>query len=271
LETARQSDFYTVELRDLDPMGIERALSDVEGKCAPIIRDTVAAQRLPIGEELDVLLNFVSISVVRVPSWRATISSHIDRVIKRLAETAFLGPSGAKRLRKSLESSGRRVTDEEIGRLQAFVVSGEYDADFERNWHVWMMLEANKVLLRLLAMRHWSVWVVDDGVPDLVCSDRPVALMSRYELPGGLSPSFGTPNTMLTIPLSKRVALVSYLEEIPDRYIMDQEDVALVNTLTGLWGNQIYSAEADWIWSMGVGKFGGAGEYLQSFQQADPP
>ena len=162
-KTARANDFYTVELDNLDPMGIEKALADVEGMCAVVIREIISQKRLPTGDSFGVLLNFVALSTVRVPSIRSTHSHFIDQVVKKLSHLAFLGPEGAKRLRDMSKLEGKSLPDDEIQKLQTFVESNDYDIKLEQNWHIQTMIESVNVLLPLLANRHWAIWAAADG------------------------------------------------------------------------------------------------------------
>jgi len=250
-KSARANNFYKVELGELDPMGIEKALAKIEGLCGTVVRNVITQEEMPTGDDFDILLNFVALAFVRVPSIRSTHSHFIDRVAKKLGRLAFLGQDGAKRLRELSESEGQPLSDEELQQFQDFVESDDYTADLEQNWHVRTMIDSANVLLPALALRHWAIWTVADESPDLVCSDRPVVLWASPPLSGMLSPNFATPNTLLTIPLSRRALLASRLEEMPsDRYIMDSVDVALMNTFRAMYSNQIYSSQENWIWTM---------------------
>jgi hypothetical protein len=51
----------------------------------------------------------------------------------------------------------------------------------------------------------------------------------------------------MTLPLTRRVLLVSQFEPLPnDSYIMDEKDVALMNTCRTMYSNQMYSAQENW-------------------------
>jgi len=215
-----------------------------------VIRETVTSKRLPTGEDFDVLMNFVALSFLRVPSIRTTHSDFIDRVGKSIARRAFLGEDGAKRLPENLAAEGKSISDEELQKLQAFVESDDYTVNMDQNWHVQTMHESFNALLPALFHRHWGVWTVADDAPDLVCSDRPVTLWAS-DLPPLIPPNFATPNTMLTIPLSRRVLLSSRLEDsVPEPFELDSVSVALMNTLRATWANQIYSAQENWAWTV---------------------
>jgi hypothetical protein len=246
--TAKENNFYTVaELTDV--MAVEKGLSQVEGKCAPVVRDVVANKRLPSGEDFQILLNFVALAVVRVPNVRAQFGRVVDQMTKRAFLPALLGQNGAELLRYLAAMDGQSISDEEIQELQAFVASGEYDIDLDRTWHIQTMVELFGRMLAALSQRNWAVWTAADDAGDFVCSDQPVTLWD-LQWPPSLPPHFAQSNTMLTFPLSRRVMLVSQFEELPsDSYVMDRTDVALMNTHRTMYANQIYSAQEHWTWT----------------------
>lgn len=262
-KTARETDFYRVDLANMDPVGIEKAFSDVEGKCATVVRDVIADKRLPTGDDFGTLLNFVAISATRIPIIRSTIAAGIDGLMKQFGRQALLGPEGAKRLREIPENAS--MSDEEMVQFQAFIAGNDYTIDVDQNWHIHTMLEAIDALLPALAKRNWAVWSVAEGAPDLVCSDRPVALYATKQFPPLLPPGFGTPNTLLTLPLNRRVMLASQFEEMPaESSVIDRDDVAAMNSLQALHAIQVYSSVEDWVWVDGNGVAAGSQAYLDS-------
>ena len=247
-KTAKENNFYRVDMKGGDPMGIERALADVEGKCATVVRDIVKSQKVPADrEQFEVMLNFVAIAAVRVPIIRQTHSEFIDKVTKDVVRLGFLGTDGATLLRKLSKTEGKPLTDEEIQQIQHGIENDHFTYNLDQNWHIQTMIEVAGALLPALGMRNWGVWTVADDAPDLVCSDRPVTLTATAPFPPLLSPAFGTPKTLMTLPLTRRVLLVSQFEPLPnDSYIMDEKDVALMNTYRMMYSNQMYSAQENW-------------------------
>ena len=246
--TARENNFYRVDVENADPMGIERVLADVEGKCATVVREIIQTQKIPADkEQFEVMLNFVAIAAVRVPIIRQTQSEFINKVTKEVVRLGFLGTEGANLLRKLSESGGKPLTDEEIKQIQQGIENDHFTYNLDQNWHIQTMIEAVGALLPALGKRNWGVWTVADDAPDLVCSDRPVTLTPTEPFPPLLPPAFGTLKTLLTLPLTRRVLLVSQFEPLPnDSYIMDEEDVALMNTYRTMYSNQMYSAQENW-------------------------
>src|SRR5690348_5249737 len=52
--TAKSNNFYRIETDSGDPVGMEKLLSFIEDKCAPVVRNAVANKRLPTADDFDV-------------------------------------------------------------------------------------------------------------------------------------------------------------------------------------------------------------------------
>jgi hypothetical protein len=83
-------------------------------------------------------------------------------------------------------------------------------------------------------------------------------------MPGPYPLGFGTPNTVLSIPLNRRLALVSMIEVQLPRRRLSRIGVAEVNSATGRYSNQLYSSEADFVWLMRNGSIGNATDLLNA-------
>ena len=248
LRTARENNFNRVDLEGLDPMGIEKGFSKMEDLSATVIRELVSSKQLPTNEDdFNVLLNFVALTAARVQSVRHLHSERIDKIMDDISRMAFLGTDGDKVLRKLAEAGGETLSDDVVLKIQDCIANKHFTYDMDKNWHIGTTMEAVNVLLPALAKRNWAVWTVADDAPDLVCSDWPVVPIPTQPFPPLLSPNFGTLKTLLTVPLTRRVLLASQFEPFPsDSYIMDSEDVALMNTYRAMYAKQIYSAEKNW-------------------------
>jgi hypothetical protein len=111
-------------------------------------------------------------------------------------------------------------------------------------------------------VRKWCLWIADDAAPDLICSDNPVAPTSAVPMPGPMSPAFGTPNTIVSVPLNRRIALLSMIEEQLPALKLDRKGIAAVNSMTATYANQLYSPESDFVWTMADYRVGNADELL---------
>jgi len=83
-------------------------------------------------------------------------------------------------------------------------------------------------------------------------------------MPGPMSPAFGTPNTIVSVPLNKRMAMVSMIEEELPHIRLDRQGVAAVNSMTAMYAGQLYSSEPDFVWIMKDGEVGNAANLLEA-------
>ncbi len=84
-KTGHQRDFYSVDLGPAVHSATfeSKVLSEVDGKCSSVIRETISNQRLPEGEDFSVLLNFVALSFVRLPRTRQLVNQVTDHVVQQ--------------------------------------------------------------------------------------------------------------------------------------------------------------------------------------------
>jgi hypothetical protein len=210
-------------------MVFEKKLAEIEGRWSGLLRRVSETRMLPDGDDFGDLIMFVAFMAVRVPRIRETIDKFLDEVRRK---EAFA--------RKWLRETGRAVYGEEQ--------TDEGALEFDRTQHVHEMIRLAGVLGPLLAERRWNLWITTDDAPDLICSDSPVAPHWFVPISGPWPPGFGTLNTIVTIPLNRRMAMASMLEFDLGPRILDREGVAQLNSATGMYANQLYSADADFVW-----------------------
>ena len=70
-KVATRRDFNRVEIPDEDPYYVEKRLGELlDGPAAPVMHALTASPRVPSDEELNILLNFVSLQMTRSPRFR---------------------------------------------------------------------------------------------------------------------------------------------------------------------------------------------------------
>jgi hypothetical protein len=87
---------------------------------------------------------------------------------------------------------------------------------------------------------------------------------SRLVLHGLRAMNFGlgSPDTFVSLPLSRRMAIVGTYEEPIPRMTLDRTDVAALNSATAMCANQIYSPAPDFVWMMRGWRIGTAAEFM---------
>lgn len=248
-QAAHQRDFYAIDAGpDGDAMAVEKALSVLESRWSIIVRDVIQQRTIPDGESFGDLMMFIALMAVRVKRIRKVLSDFTDRVSKAEIFAICSTEEGRAHFRNFLVEQGFTVSDEEFEDLISYGRSGCFSVDFEKTWHIQQIIQMASYLGPILSLRKWVLWPVEDTAPDLICSDSPVA--PTWVVPTAGSPAFGTPNTIVSIPLNRRLALVSLLEVQLPAKLLDREAVAALNSATGMYATQLYSSNPDFAWSM---------------------
>ena len=110
-------------------------------------------------------------------------------------------------------AEGVDCSDTEAERMRKFIASGDYTIDLDRTSHVQKIVELVHATLPLLAQRSWSLGIAISEAPDFVCSDAPVSAAPTARFGNQDVLHLGNPNTLLTIPLTRRVVLIGRYEK----------------------------------------------------------
>ena len=236
-KAACEGDFYKGDLGpDVDPMWLERALgSVVEPLMAEVLRFILDTKEIPpCGQAHDVFLNLVATSFVRGRAMREQTSLSIDANMRELladlassdADNAFL---------KALKDTG--LSAEEFLSLNN---QGAFQYDFDRVTYLKAMIDATSLVLKAFARRDWTVRIVADDAPDLICSDAPVGIIAlAKEVPL----VWFDPNALVVMPLSRRVAVIGSLKDVEHPDFLGTMHVARINTSIIRAATEAYCSE----------------------------
>lgn len=269
--SAHKRDFHAIEpAPGGDPMGVEKSLAQVEGQWSAALAAVIDKRVLPEDDSFGDLMMFVAFMAVRVVRIRNILSNFIDRVSKAEIQLMLATKEGQEHFRKTLEELGHEMSDDEFEQLVSFGKGDEYDVNFEQTWHVQEMVRMAVTHAPLLSLRKWSLWIAEDSSPDLICSDSPVASTWAIPMPGPMPPAFGTPNTIVSVPINRQIVLVSMIEEELPAISLDRDGVATVNSMTAMYANQLYSSEPDFVWTTSNYRVGNASELLDALGKQEP-
>jgi len=262
-QSAHIRDFHRIEAKpDGDPMIYEKTFAVFESKWSPVVRQVIQRREIPDDESFSDLMMFVAFMAVRVPRIREIQSEFVDRVSKKELHATFSTEVGRTSFRKFIEESGQVLSDTEFNEMVTYGLSGAFEVDFEQTWHVQQMGQSALYLEPILSQREWVLWIADDDAPDLICSDSPVVPTLASSVAGPNTPGFATPNTVVSIPLNRRIALVSMMEKrLPPRRL-DRTTIGAINSATGKHANQLYMPENDFVWQMKNRQIGNANDLL---------
>jgi hypothetical protein len=265
--SAHQRDFHAIESGPVgDPMAVEKALSQVEGKWSAATRSVIRDKLLPSDDAVTDLFALVAFMALRVRRIRSEIKEFIDRASKDELRATFSSREGRENVRRALANQGNELDEAELADLAEFIERDAYEVNFDQTWEVQTMIGLSIRLLLVLGMRRWSLWVVAEDAPDLICSDSPVSLTWLTPSVEPYSPGFGKANTLVTMPLSRRLALASSFEPLMERRIIERREVAEINSRTAMLATQLFSADPDFVWRMGDNRLGNASELIAALE-----
>lgn len=224
LTAARETDFNKCELgSDTDPMWLERILGEeIEPEMAKVLAFIIGARDIPsCGMAYGIFLSFVALSRVRGAAVRDLNTKLFDFHLKEL-------------LRKDA-SRDNQILNQIKDNLD------KYDFDVDRKWHIKTMLDEYECCYEICSLREWTLRVVADGIPDLVCSDSPVGVIPLVD--GEIPTSWSDPKGMIVLPLNRRTVAIGLAKEFDLPEFLDTRWVAFVNASTIQDANQIYRAD----------------------------
>jgi Protein of unknown function (DUF4238) len=248
-QAANQRDYYAVDLGpNEDPSAMEHILGRLEGECSRVLREIVEQERLPRGYDFDCLLNFVALTIVRIPRTRTLVSHLTDEFFKYHLRGALASPDGWQQFRQVLGSQGRQIRDDECDVYRQFALGGDYKVDLDRTSHVQMMVQMIDPLLRALAARHWSLGIAGEDAPDLIYSDAPVTGWPTRHADSATPVTLNSPNTVLSFPISRRLIVLATFEKRPTILEVNQQGIAGFNTFTATRARQIFTASPEFTY-----------------------
>ena len=238
-EAGHRRDFYRVEDPSVrDPLAIEKIFSDIEGKVAPLLRSLFHEKRGPIdGSELGLLVEFLTIQWIRVPSFRTLV----DRTVRAKHREELLGTP--ERWKAALEKTGVSLDDPHTDYAKMLEMIDSKDVTFSAQPGFYLQLGANVIpdIEKALHRTHWGWLVSPTG--QFIGSDSPIAFDGEEGEPIG----FGT-NCVMVYPVTRYLLLYGTSEPIPTPYVTTKL-IAQHNTFMMLsTDEQIYSFREDFHW-----------------------
>jgi hypothetical protein len=232
-------DFYRLSDDELDPVMVERALSEIEGAVAPLLKSVDQERRLPGREEFQKLLYFVAIQWARVPSFRPLVFKMFESVTREeLAKALKSEESWEKTLQEA------RIAEDAPGAeyesMLEFERSGKFNITVQTEWYIQQMFRAAEQIFPTLQKRNWNQAISPTG--SFIGCDSPVILEGPKEQMMGFRNA-----ELITYALSRYVLLYSTLEE--SNLFVNRKFIAHVNTLSLRRAEQrVFSHVPDFCW-----------------------
>ena len=271
-EIAHQRDFYRIEVADVDPNLFEKTFGAFEGQVAEVVRNLVVSQQPPDGDAFSNLMFFIALMAVRIPRRRAHMSRHVDEIAKAVMRMTVATPERWEATRRRMRADGVAGPAEmSYEEAKALFESDDFSVDYPRTWHVGVLHDSAKTIFPYLADRQWTYFVADDEAGDFICSDYPVGLVwSSGETSGFFPPGFAVSETEVSMPLTRRWAMLGRFEREGGVYRATRTTVAAINSRTGMSAQQLYSAKADFVLTKRGGDIGTTADLLAWIAQRKP-
>jgi hypothetical protein len=232
-------DFYRLSDDEVDPVMVEKALSQIEGAVAPILKSIGQERRRPGREEFHTLLYFIAIQWARVPSFRPLVLNMFDSITR---EELARSLKSKESWRKTLKEAG--IAEDAPGAsyesMLEFEQSGKYSVTVQTEWYIQQMFKAADIIFPTLQNRNWNGALSPTG--SFIGCDSPVIL------DGPKDQLIGFKNAeIITYALSRYVLLYSTLEKTNP--FVSRKWIAHVNTLSLLrTEQQVFSHVSDFCW-----------------------
>jgi len=239
---AKKKNFNRIDVPEMDPNAIEKALSEFEGEVAPALERIKAAKSLSVEADRSLLVNFMAALALRNPRRREDLGKIIS-FQKRNFVKGLQGKAREEVIADFAKASGleRDETAASLGRM----IDEAKDEDFAATKEEIMMAEIDQhdPLAEKLWHRKWQMLVASDDTGGFVTIDDPVCLRWSDGLPhGGMSPGFAVLGTEVIFPISTNLALRGTFEGEENVIEADASLVAEVNSLIiSNAENQIYA------------------------------
>ena len=229
---AAERDFHAINVEGHPPDALEQALSKFEGELAPAISRIVDAQSLTNDIDLNCVLNFIALLVVKNPRKRAQLIDFQADLWRKIAQLVSSDRKIWETTIKHAQAAGelRDISPVSYQAVRDFVTRGAYDVHVPTTQNLALELAAHDTVLRTLADRKWTLFRAPRESVGFITSDHPVCLMWSDPPRGALMPlGHGLAGTHVLFPLHKRLALLGSFEDTARTHDLSADGVARVN------------------------------------------
>lgn len=229
-------DFNSVSIPGHTTDEAEKLLSQIDAESAMVLKHVKDTSTLPKGSDMPKLFYFLAMLHGHNLHVRNSFSNSESEIIKQILRLLVSSRERYESKMKQVYGEDAEVVDYE--KMKQFIDEDRFDIKYGHGHHLAYELQAIDAVWPLLARRQWSLLIATEGTSDFVCSDRPVALVRTdiesldnpnhpYTLPG-----LDMPNTELTAPLNRRMALVATFDHKSHVATVSEETIAEINART---------------------------------------
>ena len=257
---AVHKDFNRIEVDGLEADALEHDLSHFEGLLAAALRRIIEAQSIADPEDLNILLQFIGMLMLRNPRLRETMRKFHEDIAKSMMELSLATKERWEEQIAEVKAAGGLKDEPQISYedMKRFVEKGDYKIDLRNEYQVGLELSTMDKILPILFERNWVLLKAPKGSGGFVTSDHPASLIFTDPKMRGkfYGPGLGLTGTDIFFPVSPRLGIIGAFEIPKNNEIeVDEATVASCNGRTATFADrQIYARDVNFTYLMEVGE-----------------
>lgn len=237
--------FNLINVGNLDPFAVEKALNELETIAAPALLRVKEAKSLANESDKSAVLNLMASVTLRNPKQRAALDKLVNDKAQLAVAARVSSDESYNRFVADMKAQGKTV---DVTREEMKTLIAEMPGTFKamQNFQVYTEVRTHDHIVELYDRRKWQVVVASKDSGGFVTSDHPVCLRwSDGEDHEGRIPGLATPGTEVIFPLSPTMVLRGTFDGEENMVEVDADTVAAINTLLiGNAHNQVYAQDA---------------------------
>ncbi len=260
---AFENDLYKIEKVNEDsqikPDYLEqKVFAAIESKVAPVIKWIDEKECLPnkYSEDFCTLMEFICLLFVRTPRFKENTNEQFDKVLKWYLNTDLAHMKQYESYRAQTENTLKQfdpsLNFEGYKKYVKKVTSDNYQFEWTQNHFLKFLLEAWKENTPYFFKRTWDIYIADSNDNDnFISCDNPVSLdWSDPNFNSGLyGVGLALKKTQISIPLTKKIALIGTFENEGKVVKASRYEVAAINSLTGMNAKRfVFSPYKNFYW-----------------------
>lgn len=159
-QAAHERDYYRVDIPEVDPNIVETTFAEtIETRAAALVREMVRTHELPHGEDLQALIEFVTLLALRTPSFRRMYERNMEHMHRHFAKTLLSRREPFDRFIEEQRQQGVEIPPEiTYEGMRDFAFDDErYMVEVPRTNSVQMLLKMWQGIVPVFLARRWSL------------------------------------------------------------------------------------------------------------------
>jgi hypothetical protein len=242
---AVEQDFNRIEADGFETDALEKIIAEFESDLAPAIERTTASSAFESQQDRAFILNFMCLTSIRNPRFRAKISRFNERLSRAVMEATLSSRERWEAEKARLESiEGAPTLAMDYDTMKSFHESRLYEITTPTSFHSRMEFEVFDDVLNTFFRRKWVLTKASHTSGGFITSDHPLCLRWMDHRPNLIGPGLGMPRTEVLFPLSTHLALVGAFELDEGVHEVSDEFVAQCNrTIISFAEWQVYARD----------------------------